>query len=110
MRRLCGLYGGASSSNAPVRFYIEKQRADLQYWRKHEPPLAVRGYFLISALHETLRALGYAVPALFNESARYKVKRSVACLRWLLLANDNTRPLNPTQTSHTREMINENAT
>jgi GT2 family glycosyltransferase len=78
-------YGGASSANAPVRFYIEKQRADLQYWRKHEPSLAVGGYFLIAALHETLRALGYALPALISGAARYKVKRSVACLRWLLL-------------------------
>ena len=100
-------YGGASSSNAPVRFYIEKQRAELQYWRKHRSPRAVRGYLLLSALHETLRALGYALPALLKESARYKMRRSVACLRWLLLSNADTRK--PTQTRE-REMINENAT
>ena len=34
-------YGGASSSNAPVRFYIEKQRADLQFWKKHHSGSAV---------------------------------------------------------------------
>ena len=37
-------YGGASSANAPVRFYIERHRADLQYWRKHHSRLAVACY------------------------------------------------------------------
>jgi len=97
-------YGGASSANAPVRFYIEKQRADLQYWQKHASPLAVRGYFLLAVLHEALRTLGYALPALLKESARYKVKRSVACLRWLLGGDAHPKKV------EAQEMINENAT
>jgi GT2 family glycosyltransferase len=81
-------YGGASSSNSPVRFYIERQRADLQYWRKHHSGLAVGCFFVISCLHVSLRAAGYAVALVFKRSARqsyqYKLKRNVSCLRWLI--------------------------
>ncbi|MGB7769555.1 MAG: glycosyltransferase family 2 protein [Verrucomicrobiia bacterium] len=80
-------YGGASSSNFPVRFYIEKQRADLQYWRKHHSRIATAGYFLISCLHLLLRTMGYSLAFMFHNGARqnyhYKVKRSLACLKWL---------------------------
>ena len=80
-------YGGASSSNSPVRFYIEMQRADLQYWKKHHSRIATAGYFLVSCLHLLLRMLGYSLALLFRKSARqnyrYKVKRSFACLKWL---------------------------
>ena len=65
-------YGGASSANSPVRFYIERQRADLQYWKKHHSKLGVLGYFLISCLHLFLRAVGYSVAALLKKPARQK--------------------------------------
>ncbi|HLX69108.1 MAG TPA: glycosyltransferase family 2 protein [Verrucomicrobiae bacterium] len=80
-------HGGASSSNSPARFYIEKQRADLQYWKKHHSRVATAGYFLISCLHLLLRTAGYSLAPLFHRGARhiyqYKVKRSLACLKWL---------------------------
>jgi GT2 family glycosyltransferase len=80
-------YGGASSSNAPVRFYIEKQRADLQYWAKHHSRIATACFFLISCLHLCLRVIGYSLALLLPRGARpayqYKVKRSLACLKWL---------------------------
>ena len=83
-------YGGASSANAPVRFYIEKQRADLQYWKKHHSGPAVFCYFLLCCLHLFLRAAGYSLAQLVNVRARqvyhYKMMRSVACLKWLLSA------------------------
>jgi GT2 family glycosyltransferase len=81
-------YGGASSSNSPVRFYIEKQKADLQYWRKHHSALAVASYFVISCLHLLVRVAAYSMAVLLKKPARqiyqYKVKRSVMCLRWLI--------------------------
>jgi GT2 family glycosyltransferase len=87
-------YGGASSSNSPVRFYIERQRADLQYWKKHHSDLAVLCYFLISCLHLALRAIGYSIAALLKKPARqtyeYKVKRSVECLKWLISSSRQT--------------------
>ena len=35
-------HGGASSANAPLRFYIEKQKADLRYWAKHHSASGIR--------------------------------------------------------------------
>ena len=80
-------YGGSSSANAPVRFYIEKAKADLQYWRKHESFSRVRVYLLITILHEAFRVLGFSLLAPFKDSARYKVKRGIAALRWLISAD-----------------------
>jgi len=81
-------YGGASSSNSPVRFYIERHRADLHYWKKHHSRAAVAIYFLISCLHVLLRVIGYSIAYAIKSPARriyqYKIKRSVMCLRWLI--------------------------
>ena len=80
-------YGGASSSNSPIRFYIEMQHADLQFWRKHHVRIATACYFLISCLHLLLRIMGYSLALMFPGGTRqiycYKVKRSLACLKWL---------------------------
>jgi GT2 family glycosyltransferase len=80
-------YGGASSANAPVRFFIEKQRADLQYWKKHHSWPAVAFYFLVSCFHLALRSVGYTLALWFSRQKRqaysYKVRRSLACLRWM---------------------------
>lgn len=84
-------YGGGSSVNAPVRFYLEMQRADLQYWKKHHSRPAVACYFLISCLHLLLRTGGYSIAFLFThrlrQTCRHKVKRSFACLKWLLTSS-----------------------
>jgi GT2 family glycosyltransferase len=84
-------YGGASSSNCPIRFDIERQKADLQYWKKHHSHLAIATYFMISCLHLSLRATGYSVAALLRRSGRqnceYKLKMSVLCLKWLIASS-----------------------
>ena len=81
-------YGGASSANSPVRFFVEKQRADVQYWRKHRSTLAVRSYVAISLLHHGLRIVGYSFRAFVMRRDRltsaYKVQRSAACVRWFI--------------------------
>jgi GT2 family glycosyltransferase len=83
-------YGGASSANSPIRFFVEKQKADAQYWRKHHSPLAVRGYLAISMLHHWLRILGYSLKAWLvrqdRMTHRYKVERSIASVRWIIRA------------------------
>jgi len=88
-------YGGASSANAPVRFYIERHRADLQYWQKHHSRPAVACYFVLTCLHLLLRLAGYLVALLLRRSARatyqYKVNRSLAALRWMLSAGIRQR-------------------
>ncbi|MGD0260546.1 MAG: glycosyltransferase family 2 protein [Verrucomicrobiota bacterium] len=81
-------YGGASSSKAPVQFYVERHRADLRYWRKHHSRLAVACYFMLTCLRLLLRAAGYSLTFLCGrparEDCRHKVCRSLAALRWML--------------------------
>jgi len=81
-------YGGASSANAPVRFYIEKQRADLQYWRKHHSWLAQQCFYVISCVSHSLRVLGYVCKSCAGgrkaSEPWFKVVRGVRCLKWLL--------------------------
>lgn len=80
-------YGGASSSNAPLRFYLEMLRADLQYWQKHHSRPAVACYFALTCLHLLLRLAGYFAAFLFRcstrETSKYKMKRSLASLKWM---------------------------
>ena len=81
-------YGGASSAIAPVRFSVEMERANLQYWSKHNGRLHLIGYVLIGLLHHAVRIAGYLPVYLFRRSARQqaaaKVRKSVACARWLI--------------------------
>jgi GT2 family glycosyltransferase len=81
-------YGGASSSNSPLRFYIEMQKANLQYWVKHHSWLGVASYFVILCLHQSLRATVYYAAALLKRRARqtyqYKARRSLTCLKCLV--------------------------
>jgi hypothetical protein len=80
-------YGGASSANAPVRFYLEMYRAGWQFWRKHHGRIAQAGFLASIGVHHILRAAGYAVLYLARPSQRaqnqLKIQRSLACLRWL---------------------------
>jgi GT2 family glycosyltransferase len=83
-------YGGASSSNAPVRFYLEMQRANLQYWKKHHSCLSVASYIAIMCMQELLRTAGYSIAGLIKGPARegfqFKLRRSVTCLKWLIFS------------------------
>jgi GT2 family glycosyltransferase len=91
-------YGGASSSHAPLRFYLELYRATWQYWRKHYGGLAQLGFLAAFAVHHSIRLLGAALLYLCVPSQRSstaaKVKRSLACLQWV-----GTTSLKPLQTT-----------
>ena len=80
-------YGGASSALAPVRFYVEKQRANLQYWKKHHGRFAASAYLCTVLLQESLRAAGYTVAYLskksIREKAAAKIRRSLLCVACL---------------------------
>ena len=84
-------YGGASSSNAPVRFYIEMQRANLQYWKKHHGRISFFFYLLTVWLNHITRTMGYGFVYLVKRSLRrealFKMKRSYACMCWLMSLN-----------------------
>jgi hypothetical protein len=81
-------YGGASSAAMPVRFYVEKQRANFQYWKKHHDRFSTAIYSSTLILHESSRALIYSLlywdkggPA--HLLPRFKARRSIECLRLL---------------------------
>lgn len=81
-------YGGSSSSKEPVRFYIEMQRANIRYWRKHHRPIAVLVFRLMLLQHQLFRVMGWSLMFLLRPSKRleaaFKVKRSIRCLSWLM--------------------------
>ena len=88
-------YGGGSSANAPVRFFIERQRADLQYWKKHHSHAGFICYFVISCLQLMLRAIGFGflsyLSKMQQQACRHKVERSLACLRWMFFGKYSDR-------------------
>ena len=92
-------YGGASSSNAPIHFYLEMWRANWQYWRKHNGRFAQAAFLVTVIVHHGFRLLGSACRYLFLPSqrldTRLKLKRSLACLQWagrtMLLPSTGTR-------------------
>lgn len=87
-------YGGASSARAPIRFYLEMQRANYQYWRRYHGPVSRAAYIAISVLHHTCRVLGHGVLSFVRPSSRqeaeHKVKRSAASLKWLISGSTST--------------------
>jgi len=80
-------YGGGSSRVAPVRFYLELHRANLQYWRKHNGPLATVLYGAILVVHHLIRMVGHSVAYLLAAKRRTelaaKIKRSWMLIAWL---------------------------
>jgi GT2 family glycosyltransferase len=84
-------YGGASSANAPSRFNVEMQRANLQYWKKYHGRISLFLYLLIGCLSYVVRAVGWAVVFLTKKSARSRanteVKQYLKCIRWVFDVN-----------------------
>lgn len=81
-------YCAASSSKAPARFYVEMNRANMQYCQRYHNGFAVAGFWLTTWLHEVIRIIGYGFVYLLkrgrHSEAGFKVKRSTACLLWLM--------------------------
>jgi GT2 family glycosyltransferase len=80
--------GGASSANAPVRFFLELQKANLHYWTKHHGRPG-RVFFLgTTFIHHLLRLVPSVIIYLVRPSLRLtiqnKIKRSAACMKWIL--------------------------
>ncbi|OHB66566.1 MAG: hypothetical protein A2Y77_14515 [Planctomycetes bacterium RBG_13_62_9] len=81
-------FGGGSSRNAPVRFYLELQKADLRYWRKHHGRLGQCSCWSLILLRHLTRipydALMFLLCASKRPQAAFKLRRARACLGWLL--------------------------
>lgn len=88
-------YGAASSAEAPIRFYVEMLRANLQYFRKHHGRVRSSGYILAAWIHHVVRIVGYSLVYCCDQTKRpkaaFKVKRSVSCLRALLRGGGASR-------------------
>ena len=81
-------YGGASAANAPSRFNVEMQRANLKYWKKYHGRVSLFLYLLIGCLNYAIRAAGWGLVYLMRRSSRYRaeieVQQYMKCLRWAL--------------------------
>ncbi len=85
----------ASSSNDPLRFYIEMQKADMHYWRKHHGVLSRFAYICIILLRHVLRILLYAASHIFCPTQRkeltLKMRKSFAYVLWLFCSREHRR-------------------
>ena len=85
-------FEGASSDNAPIRFYIEMQKADLQYWKKHHGNMMRCFYkatlYLLQFNRLFTNSLLYIFPFKKKDEKLFKIKRSAACLKWLVTGSN----------------------
>jgi GT2 family glycosyltransferase len=86
-------YGGASSSDAPLRFYLEVFCANWQYWQKHHGRLSQMAFLASAGAYHLVRLLGSAVGYLLVPSRRSEnlanLRRSLVCLQWVRQPNRN---------------------
>ncbi|NLG39887.1 MAG: glycosyltransferase family 2 protein [Fibrobacter sp.] len=76
-------YGGGSSKNAPIRFYLEMNRANIIYWKKYSSKIELNLYIIILLLHQTIRML-INIPVSFLHQNRVNFIRSFKCINFLL--------------------------
>jgi GT2 family glycosyltransferase len=78
--------GGASSSIAPLNYYLLMQKADFQYWKKHHGLFKAYIYRVIIVLRHTLRIMARIIQFIVFIKQRhiilYKLKRSFVCMLW----------------------------
>jgi GT2 family glycosyltransferase len=81
-------FGGASSSNAPLRFSIELHRANLKYWLKHHGIVGQYIYFFLTTIHHGLRLIVRVLKSILglggSPESKHKLMEDIVCLRWLL--------------------------
>jgi GT2 family glycosyltransferase len=66
-------YGGASSSNSPIKFSVEQEKAILQYWAKHHSRPAQSTIFLIIFIKHVVRILLGSLLYILKPSDRRKI-------------------------------------
>jgi GT2 family glycosyltransferase len=85
--------GGGSSINSPIMFFLEMQRADLHYWRKHHGKLGQSAYWVIILLRQLVRLPVYVLIYILRPSAQsnsvFKMKQNLVCIQWLFKYQKN---------------------
>ena len=80
-------FGGGSSRRAPLHYYIQEQRADLQYWRKHHGTWQTTCYRGVCLIYHGLRLAAGAGRLLLtprNAQVRHRAHLNAGCLWWHL--------------------------
>lgn len=81
-------YGGGSSEKDPVRFSIERERANLQYWMKFHGKVSTAAYRALCGLNLIVRTAGYWAlsysPGCHRDTAELKRSKSLECLMWII--------------------------
>lgn len=90
-------FGGKSSANAPARFAIEKQKADLRHWRKHHGRPGVAWFKFTQAIALSLRIIARCALLATQPSRRPhhrgKLDHHLHCL--MALAGQSTSTVQP---------------
>jgi GT2 family glycosyltransferase len=87
-------FGGRSTGNTPLRFFLEQERSSIRYWRKHHSRTACTVHWLLSVLFHAFRILGrglvgIAVPPKRARSLE-QIRKHRAALRYLLRSRAGT--------------------
>lgn len=82
-------FGGGSSRMEPMRFFLERNKANLMYWEKHEGRPRTCIYKCLLVVHEILRWSAFRImkafgPAEAENEAEYKISRSRTIIKKIL--------------------------
>ena len=92
-------YGGGVTAKAPLYFYVEMHKANLQYFQKHHSWLAQRGFLAALLLHDSIRYVGFSALSLlgkrWRERVGWKAQRSKACIQWVLNLKEQSLDATP---------------
>lgn len=89
-------YAGASASNEPRRFLIEKLKADQQYWRKHHHLISRSIYRMILLFHYfgrvVILSIFFVIRVKKPLQIKVKLSEKYSCFKWVL--NNNNSQIN----------------
>lgn len=83
-------FGGASSINSPIRFYLEMHKANFKYWKKYHHTLTFPIYKGLILMHHSLRFSGNVFlflmfKILFKKSSLlYKIEKNFYTILYIL--------------------------
>ena len=87
-------FGGGSTAAYPVTYYLAMEKADLRYWRKHQPAPARHAYVAIRLVHNVasiaLWSMVWLVRPDRRDPATLKVRGNATNTWWLLTRRERT--------------------
>jgi GT2 family glycosyltransferase len=87
-------FGGGSTAAYPVTYYLAMEKADLRYWRKHQPATARHAYVAIRLLHNLASIVWWSMVWLGRPDRRdpagLKVRGNATNTWWLVARRGRT--------------------